>query len=151
MYEWLKDDLRSHPGDDYPCTLAYWHHPLFSISDGSGATSATRPLWQLLYDARADVVVNGHSHNYQRWLPQDPFGVFDPSRGIREFVAGTGGASKYPLLLGTGSSNLAADQDESFGILKLSLHRASYSWEWVAAAGQPDDFIDASASRVPCV
>ncbi|MGZ8651204.1 MAG: metallophosphoesterase family protein [Actinomycetota bacterium] len=151
MYEWLKRDLRSHPNDEYPCTLAYWHHPLFSISDGSGATPATRPLWQLLYGARADVVVNGHSHNYQRWLPQDPFGTFDPSDGIREFVAGTGGASKYPLLPGAGAPNLAAAQDEAFGIVRFSLDRASYSREWVPAAGQPDDFIDESATTAACV
>ena len=101
MYRWLRRDLRSHPDADYPCTLAFWHHPLFSISDGSGETPGTRPLWQLLYEARADVVLNGHSHNYQRWVPQDPFGAHDPVHGIREFVAGTGGASKYPFQTGS--------------------------------------------------
>lgn len=151
MYEWLRHDLRSHPSGDYPCTLAYWHHPLFSISDGSGATSATLPLWQLLYDAHADIVLNGHSHNYQRWLPQDPFGTYEPFRGIREFVVGTGGASKYPLRTGTGAGNLAAVQNRAFGILRLSLYPASYSWGWVAAAGQPSGFTDTSTIGVPCV
>jgi len=151
MYEWLQNDLQSHPGGDYPCTLAYWHHPLFSISDGSGATSATRPLWELLYGAGADVVLNGHSHNYQRWLPQDPFGMYEPFRGIREFVVGTGGARKYPLLSATEASNLASAQDDAFGILRLSLYRASYSWKWVAAAGQPRGFTDTRAADVPCV
>lgn len=151
MYEWLRHDLRSHPSGDYPCTLAYWHHPLFSVSDGSGATSVTRPLWQLLYGARADIVLNGHSHNYQRWLPQDPFGMYDPSRGIREFVVGTGGARKYPLLPGAAAANLAAAQADAFGILRLSLYNASYSSEWVAAAGQPRRFTDATTASVPCV
>lgn len=151
MYEWLRRDLRIHPSGDYPCTLAYWHHPLFSVSDGSGATSATRPLWQLLHRARADIVLNGHSHNYQRWLPQDPFGTVDPIHGIREFVVGTGGASKYPLLLEAAASNLAAAQDDAFGILRLSLHRSSYSFEWVSAAGQPSGFTDASPDSVRCV
>ena len=150
MYAWLRRDLRSHPNADYPCTLAYWHHPLFSVSDGSGATSGTRPLWQLLYDARADVVLNGHSHNYQRWLPQDPFGSYDPIRGIREFVAGTGGASKYRLQVGSAASNLATAQNVSFGIIRFSLSKASYSWRWVPAAGQPGDFSDV-ATGVPCM
>jgi hypothetical protein len=105
----------------------------------------------LLYGARADVVLNGHSHNYQRWLPQDPFGMYEPFRGIREFVVGTGGARKYPLLSATEASNLASAQDDAFGILRLSLYRASYSWKWVAAAGQPRGFTDTRAADVPCV
>jgi hypothetical protein len=148
MYAWLRRDLRSHPDADYLCTLAFWHHPLFSISEGSGATSATRPLWQLLYDARADVVLNGHSHNYQRWLPQNPFGRYDPLRGIREFVAGTGGASKYGLH--SEASNLATAQNIAFGIIRFSLSQASYSWRWVPAAGQPRGFSD-EVTGVPCV
>ena len=149
MYRWLRRDLLSHPNADYPCTLAFWHHPLFSISDGSGATPGTRPLWQLLYEARADVVLNGHSHNYQRWVPQDPFGTSDPARGIREFVAGTGGASKYPFQVGS-APNLAAAQNDAFGIVRLVLHRASYSWTWVPAAGQPSGFTD-GGTGVACV
>ena len=96
-------------------------------------------------------MLNGHSHNYQRWLPQDPFGTYEPFRGIREFVVGTGGASKYPLLLEAGASNLAAAQDDAFGILRLGLHRAGYSWEWVSAAGQPLGFTDADTTGVSCV
>jgi calcineurin-like phosphoesterase family protein len=149
MYGWLRHDLRSHPGHDYPCTLAYWHHPLFSVSDGSSATSVTRPLWELLYEAGADIVLNGHSHNYQRWVPQDPSGTVDRSHGIREFVVGTGGASKYPLLEAE-NANLAAAQDDAFGILRLSLFGSSYSWEWIAADGQPSDFTDVKTAAVSC-
>ncbi len=151
MYAWLRSDLRAHPGSDYPCTLAFWHHPLYSISDGSGATAATRPLWELLHDAHADVVLNGHSHNYQRWEPQDPFGARDMRHGIREFVVGTGGASKYGLLLGTGSTNLATAQNQAFGILRITLHRAGYTWRWVPAAGQPSDFTDVATTVSACV
>src|SRR6266540_1133545 len=94
MHQWLKRDLAVHPATAYACTLAYWHHPLFSFSSGSGASPAMRPLWRLLYQAHADVVLNGHSHNYQRWKPQAPGGKLDIQHGIREFVVGTGGASK---------------------------------------------------------
>ena len=151
MYDWLRSDLRTHPDSDYPCTLAYWHHPLFSISDGSGSTPGTRPLWELLYDAHADIVLNGHSHNYQRWMPQDPFGARDPRHGIREFVVGTGGASKYGLLPEGGSTNLATAQNDAFGIVRITLHRAGYTWRWVPAAGQPSDFTDTATSVSGCV
>jgi len=149
MYRWLKHDLATHPNKEYPCTLAYWHHPLFSFSTGSGATPAVRPLWDLLYDSHADVVLNGHSHNYQRWKPQDPDQTADHDRGIRQFVVGTGGSFKYSLQPGTSPGNLVAAQDSAFGVLKITLGRSSYGWMWVSAAGQPD-YSDASIRPARC-
>jgi hypothetical protein len=150
MYRWLKHDLENHPDAEYPCTLAYWHHPRFSFSTGSGASTQVQPLWDLLYAASADVVLNGHSHNYQRWDPQDPAGVLDPDRGIREFVVGTGGRSLYALPSGLRPEALAAAQAHSFGVLELTLKAAGYRWNWVTANGQPA-YEDASAGQVPCV
>ncbi|MGH2670143.1 MAG: metallophosphoesterase family protein [bacterium] len=151
MYEWLKQDLEAHSDADYPCTLAFWHHPLFSFTSPSGAAAAVKPLWELLYDAHADVVLNGHSHNYQRWKPQDPEGTADPGRGIRQFVVGTGGASKYALQAGKKPLNLAAAQDDAFGILQITLLRARYSWEWVTARRQPAGFEDVKTKSIGCV
>jgi Calcineurin-like phosphoesterase len=149
MHAWLEQDLASHPDSQYPCTLAYWHHPLFSFSSGSGASAAVRPLWLLLDDADADVVLTGHSHNYQRWRPQDHVGNRDRA-GIRQFIVGTGGASHYSLLPGMRPENLAAAQARAFGILRLTLKAESYRWAWVTAAGQPG-FEDASDGPVRCV
>jgi hypothetical protein len=147
LYRWLERDLAAHPNDRYPCTLAFWHHPLFSFSTGSGASAAVRPLWELLYGARAEMVLNGHSHNYQRWDPLSPDGTPDPSRGIRQFVVGTGGSRLYALADGSRPPGLAAAQDDAFGILRLVLHPTSYVWSWVGVDGGPMGFADtASAS-----
>lgn len=150
MYTWLRHDLAEHPDADYPCTLAFWHHPLFSFSTGSGASTAVRPLWRLLYRAGADLVLNGHSHNYQRWRPQDPKGNLDRSGGIREFVVGTGGRSHYALMSGPRPGNLARAQAGAFGVLRLTLKALSYRWRWVSARGQPA-FDDAPARATRCV
>ena len=48
-------------------------------------------FWQLLYEHHADLVLNGHDHLYARYRPLDPSGNYDPKRGIREFIVGTGG------------------------------------------------------------
>ena len=88
--KWLRADLASHP---VACTLAYWHKPLFSSGSAHGNDLAMKPLWDALYEANADVVVNGHDHDYERFAPQTPDGAPDPGRGIREFVVGTGGKS----------------------------------------------------------
>src|SRR5919204_1683166 len=85
--QWLKADLAAHPA---ACTLAYWHAPRFSSSISSPA-SAYLPFWQDLYAAGADVILNGHIHNYERFAPQDPSGNLDNAAGIREFIVGTGG------------------------------------------------------------
>jgi hypothetical protein len=148
MFAWLRHDLATHPNDRYPCTLAYWHHPLFSFSTGSGATAAVRPLWRLLIRADADLVLNGHSHNYQRWAPQTAIGVRRAS-GIREFVVGTGGASHYPLASGPRPAALQAAQAYAFGVLRLALDDGAYRWQWVSAPGQRS-FTDASRHPVRC-
>jgi acid phosphatase type 7 len=150
MYRWLERDLERHPDATYPCTLAYWHHPRFSFSTGSGGTAAVGPLWDLLYAAGADVVLNGHSHNYQRWRRQDPDGNPDTERGIREFVVGTGGASLYAIPGGDPPPNLVVAQDDSFGILRIALKAERYRWAWVTAAGQPQ-FADAPSHGAACV
>jgi hypothetical protein len=148
MWEWLGQDLAEHPQSVYPCTLAFWHHPLFSFSTASGASPAVRPLWRLLYRAGADIVLNGHSHNYQRWRPMSPGGALDPARGIQEFVVGTGGASRYALA-SVVPDNVAASQDDSFGVLVLTLDTDRYTWAWRTAAGQ-QRFNDARSTPVAC-
>ncbi len=149
MYRWLKHDLATHPNGKYPCTLAFWHHPLFSFSTSTPPTPEVRPLWDLLYAARADVVLNANAHNYQRWFPMNPQGQQDPKRGIREFIVGTGGARKDNLETGTWPSELAAAQDTTFGVLQMTLTDAGYTWEWVSAAGQPA-YSDTVATPVDC-
>ena len=48
-------------------------------------------FWRDLYQAQADLAINGHDHDYQRFAQQNPDAQKD-SDGIREFVVGTGGA-----------------------------------------------------------
>jgi len=92
---WLEADLAK---DTKTCTLVYFHYPLFSSGEYRPGIHEVKPLWEALYAAEADVVLNSHDHNYQRFAPQDPNGKADPERGIREFVVGTGGRSHYSIL-----------------------------------------------------
>ena len=127
--QWLRGDLQ---GTTKRCVLAYWHHPRFS-SGSHGSSTASQPLWQALYDFDADVVVSGHDHNYQRFAPQTPAGDADPTRGIREFVVGTGGRSHYDF--GTPIANTEAYDTETWGVLKLTLGATSYTWQFIPIAG----------------
>ncbi|HYU86890.1 MAG TPA: DNRLRE domain-containing protein [Kribbellaceae bacterium] len=128
---WLRQDLAA---STKPCTLAYWHKPLFTSGSNHGPETAARPLFQALYDYNAEVVVNGHNHQYERFAPQNPTGSADSTRGIREFVAGMGGASHYSF--GTIQPNSQARNSDTFGVLKFTLHSNSYDWQFVPEAGR---------------
>lgn len=126
--KWLRRDLAAHPST---CTLAYWHHPRFS-SALHGNSAAPAAFWRALYDAGADVVLNGHDHAYERFAPQDPRQRADRA-GIREFVVGTGGRSHYGF--GTPEPNSEVRNSHTFGVLELTLRADGYDWRFVAEAG----------------
>ena len=127
--QWLRADLAA---NTKTCTLAYWHHPRFS-SGTHGSSTKSQPVWQALYDYNADLIISGHDHNYQRFAPQTPDGVADPARGIRQFLVGTGGISHY--VFSTPIANTEAYNTDTWGVLKLTLYAASYTWEFVPVAG----------------
>ena len=113
---------------------AYWHKPLFSSGAKHGNDPEMKAFWQDLYDARAAVVVNGHDHDYERFAPQNPDGKADAARGIREFVAGTGGKNHRPFATPLPTSEVR--NADTFGVLKLTLHTNGYDWEFLPEAGK---------------
>jgi chitodextrinase len=127
---WLKQDLAAHANK---CVLAYWHEPRWSSGTTHGSNSSWSAVWNDLYAAGADLVLNGHEHNYERFAPQNPGGAADPN-GIREIVAGTGGVSHgYPF--GTPLPNSEVRNDSTWGVLKLTLHSSSYEWQFIPIPG----------------
>jgi calcineurin-like phosphoesterase family protein len=126
---WLKNDLAA---TGAPCVLAYWHKPRFTAGN-YGDTSEFQPFWDALYAANADVVINGHDHNYQRYVPLNPSGARDGARGLREFVVGTGGRSHYAIR--TDSRRESADGG-TYGVLKLTLRATGYDWQFIPEAGK---------------
>jgi len=127
---WLRADLAAHPA---VCTAAYWHHPRFN-SGNHGNSTSMQPIWQALYDYGADVVMNGHAHDYERFAPQDPNGAADPAHGIREFVSGTGGRELHGMVALQPNSEVF--NSDAWGILKLTLHPTSYDWQFMPVAGE---------------
>jgi acid phosphatase type 7 len=139
--QWLKDDLAAN--EEKRCTLAYFHHPLFSSGKYRPGISRVRPIWEALYAGGADVVLNGHDHNYQRFAPQDPEGRADPEGGIRQFVVGTGGKSHYEIL--DPIANTEVYNDDAFGVLKLTLRPGAYDWRFAPVEGEA--FADSGSAR----
>ena len=125
---WLRNDLAASAGS---CRLAYWHEPRFSSSPGKGDDTVDA-LWQALVAAKADVVLTGHQHWYERFAQMNGSGAADPN-GVRQFIVGTGGESFARLSTRLPSSQ--ASNDSTFGVLKLTLHPGSYDWKFVPVAG----------------
>ena len=140
QYQWLQADLAAH--SNY-CTLAYWHVPLFSSGGRQAANSYS--WWQLLYNANADVVLNGHDHIYERFAPQDPNANPDSAHGIRQFTVGTGGGNHTSIV--SVAANSEVRDNTTFGILELTLHPTGYEWQFVPAAGS-GTFTDSGSA--PC-
>ena len=129
QYAWLQKDLAS---DTARCTLAFWHEPRFSSGQHNN-DGQMDDAFTALYDAGADVVLNGHDHLYERFAPQDPNQNADP-KGIAEFIVGTGGED-HGSFDNSNEPNSQVRDATSFGVLEMTLHPDGYDWRFVPAAG----------------
>jgi acid phosphatase type 7 len=140
QYGWLRTDLKK---NNYKCVAAIWHKPVFSSGEVYGNDATMQPMWNLLYENNAEIVINGHDHIYERFAPMDPTGKLDEQKGVREFVVGTGGAAYNAV--GNVQPNSEVRQGNIFGVLKLTLHPSSYEWEFLPEAG--NSFTDSGSSN----
>jgi hypothetical protein len=88
-----------------------------------------------MYEGGVDLILNGHDHHYERFLPQTPLGVRDDARGIEEIIVGTGGGDlrgvKSPL-----AANSIVEIHGYFGVLKLTLGTDEYRHAFIDASGR---------------
>jgi acid phosphatase type 7 len=129
---WLRADLAQNASTK--CTLAIWHHPLYS-SGPNGNNEYMRDIYRLLYNANADLVLSGHDHLYERFGPQDADGRLDTARGMREFVVGTGGVPLYDFQATRPNSEVRL---KTHGVIKLTLSSDRYQWDFLPVSGAGD-------------
>lgn len=130
--KWLNADLAA---NKRRCVAAYFHHPRFS-SGRHGNQSTVAEAWKALYRYRADLVLGGHDHSYERFALQDPSGKAT-SAGIREVVVGTGGAPGYAFA--TVRPNSAKRLTGVYAVLALRFGDAGYSGRLVRTDGKVVD------------
>jgi hypothetical protein len=140
---WLKSDLAA---SRKPCSIMFVHFPRWNAGQYPDNTSY-QPLVNDFYEAGGELLLTGHDHDYQRYAPQDPAGRRDASRGITEFVVGTGGRNHTPASINTAHPNLLVSDDETYGVLRLVLHSAGYDFDFVPERGYT--FSD-SGRNIPC-
>jgi 3',5'-cyclic AMP phosphodiesterase CpdA len=136
---WLRADLARNARR---CTLAVMHHPRFS-SGFHGDYPPVAPLWKALEDARADVVLAGHDHDYERFDRRLADGRLNRERGLRSFVVGTGGKSLRAFRrIKPGSLRRNASV---FGVLEMTLRTDGYAFRFVGLPGAR--VVDAGTGR----
>ncbi len=128
--DWLRGDLQAHPTQ---CAIAYFHRPYFSSGE-YGTTRELKTIWQILYDGGVDLVLNGHEHDYERFLPQTASGVSDSTRGMEEIVAGTGGGTLRTF--NRPAANSETRIQGRFGVLKVWLGNGEYTRAFLTADGR---------------
>jgi calcineurin-like phosphoesterase family protein len=129
---WLQRDLARHKR---ACTLAYYHEPYWTTLSQHPEDTQLHPWIRALYDAGVDVILQGHNHLYERFAPQTPDARRDDTRGIVAFTVGTGGRSHYPFH-GAPAPNSVVRNDDTYGVLKLSLRPGGYGFRFVPEPGK---------------
>jgi hypothetical protein len=127
---WRRQELAQ---NKHRCTLAFWHHPVFSSGE-HGDDPRMAVLWKTLFDAGADLVIAAHEHNYERFAALNDGGQPDALRGMRQFVVGTGGAKLREFKQIHPHSDVRDNQ--TFGVLRLALRADGYDWQFLPVAGQ---------------
>ena len=132
--QWLQRDLEQHPN---LCILAYWHRPPFSSGRYGDPkdTERVRPLWRVLFEKGADVLLTGHEHSYERFAPMNAEGERDDAGGVRLFVVGTGGGNLRDFENNPLPTTEVRD-DQTWGVLKLTLKPTGYDWNFLPVAGK---------------
>ncbi|MBB5872518.1 hypothetical protein F4553_005952 [Allocatelliglobosispora scoriae] len=121
---WLRSDLAATAKG---CIAAYWHHPLFSSGE-HGNDPVSKPVWQILYDAHADLILNGHDHHYERFGPQNPTAAADPA-GMVELLGGMGGAPPYEIV--NPQPNSLKRLTGVYGVVKLTFTNTTFGWQLI--------------------
>jgi chitodextrinase len=126
-YNWLKNDLATHPR---ALKFAFWHYPLYSDASSSDTAIQGGPgtLQGLLDANNVNIAFNGHSHVYQR-NRADPAGlvsyIFGNAGASLAAVSGCSSLDAYAI--GSGGSHCGAapaglSTDRVFGFGKVTVN-----------------------------
>ena len=137
---WLESEL----GEDQPtCKIVQLHHPV--VTNEPGVTTRARAVWRLLVEGGADIVLAGHVHNYQRWVPLDAAGE-PAATGPVQFVAGTGGQSvARPGTRDDRRARVIGTKPGGIDVLLLTLNFRGAAYRYVDAGGGLHDW-----GAIPC-
>ncbi len=131
---WLERDLKNNSDK---CTLAYWQNPHSRLGNYN-SNDRQKTLWEVLYDNKVDIVLNGsgYSHSYKRFTFQQQVGKSDSVLGPQVFMIGTDNELFNQLTVSKKNDLLAVADTHTFGTLFLALYETSYLWWFESVSGE---------------
>jgi hypothetical protein len=111
------------------------HRPPFSSGRyGEPAeTDRVRPIWQILHEHGVELLLTGHEHSYERFVPMDATGSPDDTNGVQLIVVGTGGGNLRPYENPPLPTTVVRDSS-TWGVLRVTLGQDEYEWKFLPAA-----------------
>ncbi len=120
-------------------TVLFWHHARFSASSdhptSQGATGCSKTFFDVAHDNGADLVLEGHSHLYERYDSRDKTGT-KVADGLTSIVCGTGGNS-FDVLQELPSPTPDLAFTNAWGVCKLTLDTNNARVDFLPAPGSP--------------
>ncbi|MGC1214054.1 MAG: DNRLRE domain-containing protein [Micromonospora sp.] len=136
QYDWFAQDLAANRS---PCTVVFWHHPLFSVGSEDPAPRM-QAMWDLMASHHVTLLVTAHDHNYQRWAPMGAGGVLADD-GIVELVVGGGGHSSQGFQT---SDSRVVKTNKSYGATRMQLYGNRAELQYHAAGATGTTLVDSS-------
>ena len=170
MWNWLQTQL-SNAQAASQCIIVAGHHPRWTASSNPNPDPTLDDLWELMYDKKVDLFLAGHLHGYERFakLAREPDAsdnpLTTPDPRVRQVTVGSGGKNHTADWNATRVSALAEETDDrdrstvepydkatTHGVLKLSLHPASYDLAFVpdTSSGENGQSFDDWVNGVSC-
>ena len=131
---WLRADLPLYSSTHH--ILVMCHYPLFASVCAHHLNTMTFPLrvkpwWQLLQQHRAELVMSGHAHRWERFRRKLADGTVSED-GIRQFVIGTGGVLTRGVVAQDPDSEKVVVEH---GVARFDLHPDHYEWTFTDING----------------
>jgi Thrombospondin type 3 repeat/Calcineurin-like phosphoesterase len=131
-------------------TVLFWHHARFSASTdhptSEGATGCSKTFFDVAHDNSADLVLQGHSHVYERYDTRDKSGS-KVAGGLTSIVCGLGGNS-FDGLQGSPSPMPDKRFTNAWGVCKLTLNSNNAQVNFLPAPGSPVGGTDSATVAV---
>lgn len=136
---WLRGELTT-ARNAGKSTLVVSHAPRWSSSSAhpSSTDDYTQAFWADMVNLGADLWITGHSHDYERFAPQNANGA-SVSDGLVQMTVGTGGEMNEGLISGCGdgpsgscAQNSVALTNQNVGYLKITLSSSGVSFTFVS-------------------
>jgi hypothetical protein len=133
-------------------TIVCWHEPAFSGGDRHpGGNASMRAVFAACVAKGVELVLNGHTHIYERYARMNGSGARDSANGTREIIVGTGGQANEAWTASSPGAVEAHFSGNAAGATELKLYKDRYEWFYkdvITGSGGAGSYTDSGSQSV---